>query len=127
MAHISRGVAYPFWVRVEDERAAKGWNKAELAERVRLPRSTIDNLKTGSRAPQPRIVNALADALDIDRSEAHQLAGIVPTKADQSADVRRAIETSTAYTETQKQMLLETVDALDAINAAQRRPGTEAS
>ena len=120
-------MAYPFWARVEDERATKGWNKAELAERVGLPRSTIDNLKTGTRAPQPRIVNALADAVGLDRAQAHQLAGIVPAKADDSADVRRAIEASTAYTETQKRLLLETVDALDAINSAQRHPGSEAS
>lgn len=130
VAHISGGgVAYAFWLRVEQERADKGWSKTELAEAAtrragpgsRIHRPTIDNLRTGTRAPQPRIVNALADALGIERHEAHQLAGIVDAPRGDSANVREAVEFSTAYTDAQKQMLLELVDALDAANAAQGR------
>jgi hypothetical protein len=124
-------VAYALWARVEQERASKGWSKTELADEAtrkagsgqRIHRPTIDNLRTSTRAPQPRIVNALADALGIDRTEAHQLAGIGAPAPDETADVRAAIRKSRAYSDAQKQMLLEMVDALDAANAAQgRRP-----
>lgn len=130
VAHISgAGVAYAFWLRVEQERAEKGWSKTELAEAAtrratsgsRIHRPTIDNLRTSTRAPQPRIVNAIADALGIERAEAHQLAGIVDPPRGGSVSIREAIEQSGTMTDGQKQMLLDMVDALDAANAAKGR------
>lgn len=75
------GVALRFWERVEKERVARGWSKARLAEEAGLHRPTIDNLKSGVRAPYPRTVHPLADALDIDRREAEELAGLVAPSA----------------------------------------------
>lgn len=120
VAHITRGVAYAFWEEVTREAGKKGLNTSDLARITGLRRQTIDNLKTTTRPPQPRIINALADAVDIERDRAHILAGRLPPDVNETdTDVRGAIQQSLAYTEAQKQMLLEMMDALDAANAAQ--------
>jgi transcriptional regulator with XRE-family HTH domain len=125
--HISqRGVAYDFWLQVERARVAREWSKSELAERAGIPRKTIDNLEVSRRAPQVRIVNALADALEIDRDEAACLATLLPADAatvDPSEDVRGAIRRSTAYTEEQRAMLLSMVDLIETANRTTRHPG----
>lgn len=120
-----RGVAYDFWARLEKERTALGWSKFELFERVRdhvgegpaPARSTIDNLRTSSRPPQARIVNAIADVLGIPRDEAHILANLTdPPRERGSDDVRAAIEASAVYTDAQRRMLLDLVDLIDQAN-----------
>lgn len=72
------GVAHALWNRVETERLNNGLTRIELAERTGLARSTIDRLKTGRRTPQPETVRALATELDIDLTEAFELAGLGP-------------------------------------------------
>lgn len=49
----------------------------ELSERSGVARTTIGNWNTNRRKPYAKAVNAVADALGIDRAEAHVLAGIV--------------------------------------------------
>ncbi len=109
-------MAYGFWLRLEQARYEQRLSKADLHERTGIARTTIDNLQTSTRPPQPRIVHALADALGIDRTEAARLAGLLPTQHDPAVDVRAAIAASTAYTPQQKEALLATVDVFDQAN-----------
>lgn len=126
------GIAQRFWLRVEQERVAKGMTKEALSTATArhtpdgkvIPRSTIDNLRTTTRPPQPRIVFAIADALGLDRTEAAELAGVLPARTADDIDVRRAIESSPTFTAVQKTALLELVDAMDAANRA-RGGGTD--
>lgn len=76
-------------------------------------RNTLDNLKTTTRAPQPRIVRAIADVLGIDWQLAQELAGLVPRATSTEVDVRDAIERSAAYSDRQKGALLGLLDFLD--------------
>lgn len=125
---MAEGVAQRFWLRVEQQRVELGWTKDRLsvetaghtADGKVIPRSTIDNLRTSSRAPQPRIVHALADALKIDRKEAEVLAGLIPATRPDTQSVRQAIETSATFSLAQKRALLETIDAMEAANRATR-------
>jgi transcriptional regulator with XRE-family HTH domain len=108
------GVSYELWRAIKKRLAEKGMSQRALIAQTRIPATTLDRLKTQTRPPQARIVNVLADALDIDRDEAHRLAGLVP--ADEQTDVRSAVVASTAYTDQQKAMLLEVIDSLDKAN-----------
>jgi hypothetical protein len=122
MADRGRGVAYELWLRVEQERARQGLTKLDLWRRMKSAlgdgpspaRTTIDNLRDSTRAPSPRIVNALADALGIDRGEAAQLAGIVPPATSAEVDVRDSIRRSATYTDEEKRALLALLDVFDA-------------
>jgi transcriptional regulator with XRE-family HTH domain len=112
-----RGVAYPFWVEVEQRRLDAGMEKHELAKLAKLARSTIDNLKSTRRAPTVKTVHTLADVLHIDRQQAEKLAGLVeplPRSADD--DVRAAVLASRAYTPDQKEMLLTMIDTIERAN-----------
>jgi len=108
-------VAWPLWARIKKVIADKGWNSLELQERTGIARQTVGNLEVSTRAPQARIVNQIADALGIDRYEAHQLAGLVP---DEGITVRAAIESSTLFSDTQKQALLAKIADFETENRA---------
>ena len=122
-----RGVAYDFWLRVRNEQAARGWTDVELQERSGIPRGTVDRLAKGKRPPLARVVNSLADALGIDRTEAYRLAGRVPAadeaEAEQPASavsVREAIQTDPIYTDEQRQAMLQLVDIFEQANRARQ-------
>jgi transcriptional regulator with XRE-family HTH domain len=118
MAHRRNGVAYAFYERIETERVRRNWTKVVLAQRSGLSRSTIDNLQWATRAPQARIVHALADVLELDWDEAERLAGLRPEEpADGDENIRQAIRNSPVYTDKQKTMLLDMVDYFDSTNA----------
>jgi len=70
------GVAHALWERIEEERKSRGWSKDEFAERAGLSRVLIENLRTTARVPHPRIVQALAGALELDPTEIAMIAGI---------------------------------------------------
>ncbi|WP_326637339.1 helix-turn-helix domain-containing protein [Streptosporangium sp. NBC_01755] len=70
---------YGFWVRAERERTARGWTKVALIKRAGIARKTYDRLEVQQRAALPETINKIADALDIDRLEAAQLAGLDPS------------------------------------------------
>lgn len=99
------------------------WNamKARAGDGPSPARSTIDNLRDSTRAPQPRIVRALADVLGIDWQEAQELAGLIPPATSPAADVRDAIERSEAYSDAEKSALLGLLDVLDAGRGTRRR------
>lgn len=86
--------------------------KAKTGEGPTPARSTIDNLETSTRAPQPRIVRALAEVLGIPWREAQELAGLVAPLATDEVDVREAIARS-RYTPQQKNALLAILDVFD--------------
>ncbi len=93
-------------------------NQTDLHEKSGIARSTVNNLRTSTRPPLLRIVNALADAVGLDRVEAAQLAGLLPAEPDASGiSVRAAIAASPVYTQAQKDALLAMVDVLDQANA----------
>lgn len=117
-----RGVAYNFWLRVKTEQAARGWNDVELQNRSGIPRGTVDRLAKGKRPPQARVVNALAEALEIDATEAHQLAQIVPRQPQSGAmSVRDAIMHDPNYTEKQRQTMLELIEIFEQANTGEGR------
>lgn len=116
-----QGVAHRLWVRIEQLRVAKGLAQSALVAQSGISASTINRLKTSTRAPQPRIVYALADAVGLDRDEAVRLAGILPPNLDPDVSVRDAITRSTEYTQPQKDALLA---VLDSYEATERQPGT---
>jgi transcriptional regulator with XRE-family HTH domain len=86
MPDAVRGIAYPLYQRVERERALRGWSATRLRNETGVSRSTIAKWATQQQPPQPGTVNAVADALGIDRAEALRLAGIL-TAATPLADV----------------------------------------
>ena len=92
----------------------------ELHKASGVARSTMDRLETGKRPPQARVIHALADAVHIDRNEALQLAGLKHDDESpddvSTADVRRAVEASSAYTPEQRAMLLQMMDTFDQVN-----------
>jgi transcriptional regulator with XRE-family HTH domain len=117
VVHITHGVAYELWRRVQLKANELGLTGVQVAEHTGIRRGTIDALKTSTRAPQPRIVNALAEFIGIDRHEAAILAGRVPADTpDAEFDVRIAIERSTAYTREQREMLLQLVELIEQAN-----------
>jgi len=116
-----RGVAHALWLRVRAEQAARGWNDVELQRHSGIPRGTVDRLRRGKRPPQPRVVNALADVLGIDRGEAHRLAGLVPDRpAPGQVSVREAILADPTYTEEQRRTMLALVDLIEKTNRENR-------
>lgn len=115
------GPAYEFWLRVERERVRRDWSQEELSRRTSVPPSTLNRLRVNS--PRTSTVNALADALGIDRIEAAQLAGLLrppPERPDRTAarpaSVRDAILADPLYTDEQRQALITMVDAIEAAN-----------
>jgi transcriptional regulator with XRE-family HTH domain len=118
VVNAGRGVAYALWREVESRRLEQGLTKAELAERAKLARTTINDLQSGTAVPRVKTVHALADLLHIDRREAEILAGLRPAESEpsQEVDVRAAIQTSTAYTEEQRAMLLAMIDTIERAN-----------
>ncbi|MER3486490.1 MAG: hypothetical protein C4345_11490 [Chloroflexota bacterium] len=50
---------------LEVYRAAKGWTKAQLAERAGLDPSAISRLESGQRVPERQTVALVADALEL--------------------------------------------------------------
>lgn len=95
MPDAARGIAYPLYRRVERERALLGWSSTRLHKETGVSRSTIGKWATQQQPPQPGTVNAVADALGIERAEALRLAGIlteVPAAAAESDDDLDALE-----------------------------------
>jgi transcriptional regulator with XRE-family HTH domain len=118
VADSGRGVAFDFWQRINREMHAKEMTQKELVERSRIPASTINNLRTSTRAPASRIVNALADVLAIDREEAAVLAGRLPVPPDEQDSARdvflRDIRRDPRLTDSDRQTLVDVYDALTA-------------
>jgi transcriptional regulator with XRE-family HTH domain len=77
MSDAVRGIAYPLFVRVERERALRGWSATRLHKETGVSRSTIGKWATQPQPPLASTVNAVADALGIERAEALRLAGIL--------------------------------------------------
>ncbi|MEU4217561.1 hypothetical protein [Actinoplanes sp. NPDC026623] len=99
--------------------------------------ATFSQWQTTTRAPQPRLVNALADAINraakaagrdlyLDPEEARRLAGFVPGPPPVTAvDVRRVIQQNENFTKSQKDALLQIIDGFEAQNtqaAEQQQP-----
>jgi transcriptional regulator with XRE-family HTH domain len=124
VADSGRGVAFDFWERINREMHAQEMTQTQLVERSHIPASTINNLRTSTRAPASRIVNALADALGIDREEAAVLAGRLPAPPDEQASAReiflRGIRRDPRLTDSDRQTLRDVYDALTARN--EQRP-----
>lgn len=116
VAPESGGVAFPLWRLVQERAAELGLNGVQLAERVGLRRATIDNLRTSSRSPQPRIVEALVSGLQLDRREAFQAAGRIPPDGVEGGDDLRDLIARSQYTPAQREALLEALDAFDSFN-----------
>ncbi|KIR64594.1 hypothetical protein TK50_02785 [Micromonospora haikouensis] len=123
-----RGVAYDFWWRVRHEQGARGWTDEELRARTGIARTTVDRLRGGRRPPTARVVNALADALDIDLTEAHRLAGRTPVPPAAPTDgegtprvsAREAILRDPAYTDQQRRTMLDLLDIFEQANRSRR-------
>ncbi|MFF0721305.1 helix-turn-helix domain-containing protein [Micromonospora sp. NPDC003816] len=119
-----RGVAYDFWWRVRTEQDSRGWTDDELKARTGIARTTVDRLRAGKRPPTARVVNALADALGINMSEAHQLAGRTPPAPENSdepagrtaADAREAILRDPIYNDEQREAMLRLHDLFARTN-----------
>ncbi len=118
-----RGVAYDFWWRVRTELDARGWTEDELRSRTGVARTTVDRLQVGKRPPTARVVNALAEALEIDLTEAHRLAGRTPAPPSPGGEnqspqlsAREAILRDRIYTDQQKKAMLELLDIFDQAN-----------
>jgi transcriptional regulator with XRE-family HTH domain len=125
MASEANGVALEFWKRVEQERIRRDWNQEQLWRESGIPPSTLNRLRTGTQPPRTRTVNALADALGIDRIEAAQLAGLIPTppnvetnRAVRPMTVREAIAEDPVYTDEEKAALLRVADSFYANHRA---------
>lgn len=63
---------------LEAYRSARGWTKAQLAERAGLDPSAVSRLESGQRFPERQTVALLADALELsplDRERLYAAAG----------------------------------------------------
>lgn len=111
------GVARPFWERVVARMVELDMTQREVVERSGVAATTINGWRTGSRKPSARPIHLVADVLDIPRSEADRLAGLVPpARTGTSDDVRTAIMASAVYTDEQRDMLLKMVDLIEQAN-----------
>ena len=54
-----------FKTRLKEMRETRGLNQAELAEKAKLPPTTISHFETGSRSPSFDNLRKLADALEV--------------------------------------------------------------
>ncbi len=116
------GVAYNFWLRIEQIRLDRGMTKDDLHKLSGVAKTTIDDLRTRTGKPHIRTVHALADAVGLNRTEAAQLAGLLPAHVDRAVSVRDAIAATAEYSDEQKRALFAMVDALDAANRNGRVP-----
>lgn len=102
MPEHTRGPAYGLYRRVLQEVALKGWTKVELREQTGVARSTVEAWASQPRPPQPRTVNAVADALGIPREEALRLAGVLTDAPEEVTvvpeSIRRAIRAAAGET-----------------------------
>jgi transcriptional regulator with XRE-family HTH domain len=80
-----RGVAFPLYERVERERVLRGWSSTQMEDKTGVARQTVGKWRTNPMTPQPGTVNAVADALGIDREEALRLAGILTSGIPEDA------------------------------------------
>lgn len=116
-AEAARGVAYPFYLRARQLMATLGMSDTELRRRSGVTVNTLKNLAVITRRPQARVVNAVADAVGMDRVEAHRLAGLIPAEMpDNDINVRDAIERSAEFSEAQRRALLQLVDIFTEAN-----------
>lgn len=128
-SYMAEGIALEFWLRVERERVAKDWSASRLStETARytptgkpIPRSTIDNLKTSTRAPQPYIVRALTSALGIDYEEGAILAGTLRPKSGAGGFEQALAETN--LSDEQRQIIQRLHDEFVAQNRTAGRRG----
>jgi transcriptional regulator with XRE-family HTH domain len=60
-------------MRLSEERALRGWSRAELARRAGINASTVGLIESGRLRPYPSQLLKLANALGISESEAHLL------------------------------------------------------
>jgi ribosome-binding protein aMBF1 (putative translation factor) len=60
-------------MRLSEERALRGWSRAELARQAGLNASTVGLIESGRLRPYPSQVEKLARALNIADSETHLL------------------------------------------------------
>jgi uncharacterized iron-regulated membrane protein len=102
------------------EQASRNWSDSELHRQSGVSRNTIKDLGTRKRV-ETSTISALADALAIPRTEAYELAGIVPPDDENeanstAADARRAILTDPLYTEEQRETMLRLHDMFARIN-----------
>jgi|ERR1017187_2171534 transcriptional regulator with XRE-family HTH domain len=89
--------AAPLYELVERTRQEKGWTKSQLARKAGVRRMTIERWRTAPRTPLPATVNAVADALGIDRQLARERAGLWPPMAvEASPDPSPSAEPLTA-------------------------------
>lgn len=117
------GVAYRFWVRINQELARQRMDQQALVQRSGIPASTINNLRKSTRVPQTRIISALAEALGIDYHEALWLAGHPGAEMPDSTtrvDVREAIRNDPGMSAAQKAMLLEMTELIEQANRQRR-------
>lgn len=116
-----RGPAFNFWARVKSEQATRGWTGSELFRQSGVTRNTINGLKTRKRV-EATTVNAIADALEIPRDEAHVLAGLVPPDDEQpdteAASAREAILRDPIYSDEQREAMLRLHDLFARTNHA---------
>ena len=113
-----RGPAFAFWRRMKAEQAARDWTDSELHRRSRVSRNTIKDLGIRKRV-ETATISALADALEIPRHEAYELAGIVPpedAQPDPAADARAAILRDRIYTDEQREAMLRLHDLFAKTN-----------
>lgn len=101
------------------EQATRGWSDSELHRRSGVSRNTIKGLGSRKRVETPTIT-ALADALDIPRAEAYELAGIVPPEKPDTdttaADAREAILRDPIYSDEQREAMLRLHDLFARTN-----------
>lgn len=126
-----RGPAYAFWLRVKTEQTTRGWTDSELYRRSGVSRRTIRELETRTRT-EAGTVNALADALDIPRDEAHRLAGLLPAdeqiaatdapaeSSPQVVSAREAILRDPIYSDQQRRAMLELLDIFEQANRSRQ-------
>lgn len=99
--------AYSLWLRIEDIRLERGWSGVAMAEHIGLPRNTIGRLKTSTNKPSVVTVHTIADALDIPRREAEELAGLRLPAPVRSMSTEEAIMADPTFTKLQRELLLE--------------------
>lgn len=58
--------------RIKQLRNAKDWNQEKLAERAKLAKTHIGHIETGRRWPSPKVLEAIAMALEVDSAALFQ-------------------------------------------------------
>lgn len=95
-----------FGIWILEELEDRGWSMSELARRSGVTHATISRIVSGERNPSAKMCVAIARALKMQSEEVMRLAGLLPSKPDETLDIERALYLFNQLSPTQRKIIL---------------------